>query len=73
MQEIENEYVLKIVLKKLPQYKHYHFIKKRDSPIGLAVISKEKIVEKSVIKVKSKITRDIQKTTILLDEKISFI
>ena len=73
LQEIESKKALMLLLKKIPQYKYHYFLKKKTSAIGLAILSKYKIIEnKKIIVSKYNIhSRPILKSTIKInDEKI---
>ncbi len=71
LQEIESKEALNLILKKLPQYKYSYFYKKPTSAIGLSIISKYKIIKNEIISVKkfNKHSRDILKSTLLVDDK----
>jgi len=71
LQEIESKNVLKALLKKNPSYKYVVFHKKKDSAIGLALLSKFKITSKKVIVVNrfNKYSRDILKVTLDIDNQ----
>ncbi len=65
LQEIENRELMQLLLKKLPQYTYYSFIKYPDSAIGIGFLSKIKIKENRHldVKVRNKIYRPILETT----------
>lgn len=71
LQEIENEYVLKELLKKTPQYKYWAFNKKPKSAVGLALISKFPIIDQTVIQVEkfNDFSRNIFQTTLNIENK----
>jgi endonuclease/exonuclease/phosphatase family metal-dependent hydrolase len=71
LQEIESKEALDLLLQKLPQYKYSHFYKKPNSAIGLSIISKYPIISNDIIPVQkyNKRSRDILKSTILIDNK----
>ena len=65
LQEIENEDLMKLLLKELPQYKFYSFIKYPDSSVGLGFLSKIEIKNNNFIDIKfpTKNFRPILETT----------
>ena len=64
LQEIENKNVLKLLLAKL-NYKYYHFLKKSDSAVGLALLSRFPILKREFLKIDGdNFSRYILKTTI---------
>ena len=67
LQEIENEDLMKLLLKKLPQYKFYSFIKYPDSSVGVGFLSKIEIKNNNFIDVKfdTKNFRPILETTFI--------
>ncbi|XPV69749.1 MAG: endonuclease/exonuclease/phosphatase family protein [Halarcobacter sp.] len=69
LQEIENEHLIKLLKKKLPQYKYYSFYKYKNGSVGLAILSKIKIKSSKKIDVKftNKLFRPIQEVTFSLD------
>jgi hypothetical protein len=71
LQEIESQRTLNSLLKNHPKYKHSVFYKNKDSAIGLALLSKYKILSSSTIIVdkNNKYSRDILKVKILIDNK----
>ena len=73
LQEIENRELMQLLLKKLPNYKYYSFIKYPDSAIGIGFLSKIKIKENKNldVKVRNKIYRPILETT-FVHENIEF-
>jgi len=73
LQEIENRELMQLLLKKLPNYKYYSFIKYTDSAIGIGFLSKIKIKENKNldVKVRNKIYRPILETT-FVHENIEF-
>ena len=70
LQEIESDEVLKLLQKKC-HYKYRYFIKKRNSAIGIGLLSNYPILKKEKILVKKfdYAIRDILKATILIDNK----
>lgn len=52
LQEIENRELMQLLVKKLPNYKYYSFIKYPDSAIGVGFLSKIKIKENKHLDVK---------------------
>src|SRR5690606_70513 len=70
LQEIESQEALTLLLQKLPLYPYFDFVKNPNSSVGVAVISKFKIINQAVIEVRSKqvIERPIQKVTVQIDE-----
>lgn len=73
LQEIENKNVLLELFKRLPQYKYYSFSKYSRSAVGVAFLSKIKIIENNQINVKfsNKIFRPILESTFEI-ENIKF-
>ncbi len=73
LQEIENRELMQLLLKKLPEYKYYSFIKYPDSAIGIGFLSKIKIKENKNLDVKfrTKLYRPILETT-FIHENIEF-
>lgn len=73
LQEIENRELMQLLLKKLPDYKYYSFIKYSDSAIGLGILSKIEIKENNNLDVKfrTKQFRPILETTFIY-ENIEF-
>jgi endonuclease/exonuclease/phosphatase family metal-dependent hydrolase len=71
MQEIENKNTLKELLKHLPQYKYFYFLKKNSSSIGVAIISKFEIISntKIVVNMHNPYSRPILKSTIKIKNK----
>ena len=71
LQEIESKIVLKAIIKKNPQYKYTSFFKNKNSAIGLALISKYKIISTKTIPVDKydKFSRDILKVTLKIENK----
>lgn len=71
LQEIESQKVLNAIIKKNPQYKYFSFYKNKDSAIGLALLSKYKILSSKPIPVDkyNKFSRDILKVNLLVDTK----
>jgi len=69
LQEIENENLVKLLQKKLPQYKYYDFKKYKNSSVGLAVLSKIEIKSSTQLNVKftNKTFRPIQELTFLFE------
>lgn len=65
LQEIENKELIRLLLKKLSEYKYYSFTKYKNSAIGLGFISKIKITDSKDINVKfsNKTFRPILETT----------
>lgn len=70
LQEIENKQLLKILQKKLPQYKYISFAKYKNASIGLGFLSKIKILSSKTINIKfsNKIYRPILESSFLLDK-----
>ncbi|AXX92806.1 endonuclease [Malaciobacter molluscorum LMG 25693] len=70
LQEIESKKVINDLIKKLPEYKYYKFIKYDNSSVGVAILSKIKIINNKQIDVKfqDKIFRPILETTFILDD-----
>ncbi|WP_164967616.1 endonuclease/exonuclease/phosphatase family protein [Arcobacter sp. CECT 8985] len=68
LQEIESEEVIDNLKKKLPEYKYYKFIKYKNSSVGVAILSKIKILNNKQINVRfpNKIFRPILETTFIL-------
>lgn len=73
LQEIENRDLMQELMKKLPQYKYYSFIKYPKSAVGLGLLSKIKIKDNKHIDVKfrTKLFRPILETTFIY-ENIEF-
>ncbi len=71
LQEIESQKVLDAIIKINPKYKYISFLKNKDSAIGMALLSKYKIVSsKSIIVDKhDKFSRDILKVNLLIENK----
>jgi len=71
LQEIESLKVLNAIINKNPQYKYFSFLKNKDSAIGVALLSKYKIVSSSPIVVDkyNKFSRDILKVNLSIDNK----
>lgn len=69
LQEIENRELMKTLLKRLPQYKYYSFIKYNNSAVGVGFLSKIKILNNRQIDVKfsNKLFRPILETTFEID------
>jgi len=69
LQEIENRSLMQLLLKKLPEYKYYSFVKYNRSSVGVGFLSKIKITDNRQIDVKfsKKIFRPILETTFKLD------
>lgn len=69
LQEIENRDLMKLLVKKLPQYNYYSFIKYSDSSVGVGFLSKIKIKENRSIDVKftNKLFRPILETTFIYE------
>ena len=69
LQEIENENILILLKKKLPQYKYHSFSKYKNSSVGIGFLSKIKIIDNNSINVKFKrrTYRPIQETTFRID------
>ena len=70
LQEIESQKVLQNLLEYIPQYKYFSFVKNKNSAIGLAVISKYKIVKTTQVKIESnkKYRRPIQEVTLEIND-----
>jgi len=75
LQEIESLKVVDAIIKKNPQYKYFSFLKNKDSAIGMALLSKYKIMSSSPIIVDkhNKYSRDILKVNITVDNKALII
>lgn len=73
LQEVENRELMQLLVKKLPNYNYYSFIKYPDSAIGVGFLSKIKIKENKHLDVKfrTKLFRPILETTFLY-ENIEF-
>jgi len=75
LQEVESKEALELLLKLTPLYLYYDFIKNPSSAIGVAIISKYKIIESHPISIQSKgkFERPIQKVIIEIekDKKIT--
>ena len=73
LQEIENRELMQLLVKKLPNYNYYSFIKYPDSAIGVGFLSKIKIKENKHLDVKfrTKLYRPILETTFIY-ENIEF-
>ncbi len=73
LQEIENRELMQLLLKKLPNYHYYSFIKYPDSAVGVGFLSKIKIKENKHLDVKfrTKLFRPILETTFIY-ENIEF-
>ena len=73
LQEIENREIMQQLMKKLPQYTYYSFIKYPDSAVGLGFLSKIKIKENKNLDVKfrTRVFRPILETTFIY-ENIEF-
>jgi endonuclease/exonuclease/phosphatase family metal-dependent hydrolase len=71
LQEIENRGLMQELMKKLPQYNYYSFIKYPNSAIGLGILSKIKIKDNRHIDVKfeTKLFRPILETTFIYENK----
>ncbi|RXK01201.1 endonuclease [Arcobacter sp. CECT 8986] len=69
LQEIESKKVVEELIKNLPQYKYYDFIKYNNSSVGVAILSKIEIVNNKQINVRfqDKTFRPILETTLILD------
>ena len=67
LQEIENRELIQLLIKKIPKYKYYSFIKYPNSAIGLGFLSKIQIKENKFIDIKfeTKVYRPILETTFL--------
>lgn len=71
LQEVESQEALMALLKKVPQYKYYNFLKNPKSAIGLAIISKYKLLNPKKIYVESSSTkvRPIQKVLAFIEHR----
>ncbi len=71
LQEVESLKALKDLLTYTKKYKYYSFVKNKRSAIGLAILSKYKILETQEIKIntKNKYSRPIQKVNIKIENK----
>jgi exonuclease III len=69
LQEIENRELMQLLVKKLPNYNYYSFIKYPDSAIGLGFLSKIKIKNNRYLDVKfrTKLFRPILESTFIYD------
>ncbi len=69
LQEVESQEALKALMKKTPQYLYYDFLKNPYSAVGVALISKYKIIQKETLTIQSKekIERPIQKVKIQIE------
>ena len=69
LQEIENRELIQLLIKKIPKYKYYSFIKYPNSAIGLGFLSKIEIKENKFIDIKfeTKVYRPILETTFLFN------
>ena len=69
LQEIENRNIMQLLLKKLPEYRYYSFVKYNRSSVGVGFLSKIKITDNRQIDVKfsNKIFRPILETTFKID------
>jgi len=75
LQEVESKRVLTALLKKLPQYPYSLFTKNEKSAIGLAIISKYKIISHEKISIKSRkaFRRPIQKIKLNIEGNTLFV
>jgi len=71
LQEIESLKVVNAIIKKNPQYKYFTFLKNKDSAIGMALLSKYKVLSSSSIIVdkNNKFSRNILKVNLSIDNK----
>ncbi len=71
LQEIENKNAFNLLKRKLPKYKYSYFLKKRTSSIGVAILSKYKIVSNKSLDVNkyNPHSRPILKSIIEIDGK----
>jgi len=69
LQEVENKELIKLLLKKLPDYKYYSFSKYPNASVGVGFLSKIKILKDKTIEVKfsNKTFRPILETTFKFD------
>ena len=69
LQEIENRELIQLLIKKIPKYKYYSFIKYPNSAIGLGFLSEIEIKENKFIDIKfeTKVYRPILETTFLFN------
>ncbi len=69
LQEIENKQVLKLLQKRIPEYKYISFKKYSNSSVGLGFLSKIKIIDEKALNIKfsDKTFRPILETTFLFD------
>ncbi len=69
LQEIENDSLIKLLSKKLPQYKYYSFTKYPDSSVGVGFLSKVEIKNNQNLNVRfeNKTFRPILETTFKID------
>jgi exonuclease III len=70
LQEIESQKALELLLEKLPQYPYYDFVKNPSSSVGVAVMSKYKIIKRTSIAIASQdnIERPIQAVRIEIEK-----
>ena len=75
LQEIESNIALKNLVKNVPQYKYYKFLKKKTTSVGVALLSKYPIVKSSRIIVNKDdlYARDILKTIISIKNKFFIV
>ncbi|OPX27147.1 MAG: hypothetical protein B1H07_02390 [Campylobacteraceae bacterium 4484_166] len=71
LQEVENRSILDEIKRVVPSYKYTYFYKRADSPIGLSILSRFKIVSNDIITVQkhNKKSRDILKSTIKIENQ----
>ncbi len=71
LQEIENKELIKLLQKKIPQYKYSSFSKYSNSSVGLGFLSKIKIIDEKTINIKfaDKSFRPILETTFLFENQ----
>ena len=71
LQEIENNNAFELLKEKLPQYKYGYFYKKQTSSIGVAILSKYKIIKNEALQINkyNPHSRPILKSTIKIEDK----
>lgn len=71
LQEIESQEALETLLKKLPKYSYYNFLKNKSSSVGVGIISVFPIKDNKTIIVdkKDKYSRYILRSTLQIDKK----
>ena len=71
LQEIENKNAFNILKSKLPKYKYGYFLKKKTSSIGVAILSKYKIINNKSLQINkyNPHSRPILKSTVIIENK----